>query len=128
MKYTVEQKIRIANIISKSNPQNLPYILDIFGIERKTDIEVTPLAPQSVDETVSDFLTEIDDINGMVSSVVYKAYCDYCKGKEAQPITHIEFSRQVNRALKSSTIVKRFNNTVCRVFLRERGGCYETKG
>ena len=120
--YTVEQKIQIANIISKSNPQTLPYILDIFSIERLADIEPTP---QAVHDTIAAFLLEIDDINGKVSKEVYAAYVDYCKGKEAQPLTHIEFSRQVNRALKSSSIVKRVNGISCRVFSSKGGGCFE---
>lgn len=76
---------------------------------------------QTVDSTIDDFLKEIDDINGIASSIVYKAYCDYCKSKAVQPLTHIEFSRQVNRALKSNTIIKRIDKTVCRVFSRGGG-------
>jgi len=118
--YTVEQKIQIANIISKSSPQTLPYILDIFGLKRK---EYVRTLPRGIDNSIVDFLKSIDDINGKLSSVVYAAYCDYCKGREAQPLTHVEFSRQVNRALNFRSVTKRFGKTVCRVF-SSRGGDY----
>ena len=83
-----------------------------------------PAAP--IHETVSDFITQIDDINGQVSSRVYKAYCDYCNGKERMPLPHGEFSRQVNRALNAQTKLKRVDNIPCRVFTTE-GGSYHQK-
>ena len=121
--YTVEQKIQIANIISKSNQHTLPYVLDIFGINRLVDIK---RIPQAVDDTITEFLAEIDDINGKVSKEVYTAYVNYCKNKGTQPLTHIEFSRQVNRALKSCSVVKRVNGISCRVFVNKKGGdCHQ---
>ena len=67
-------------------------------------------------DSVSGFLIEIDNIDGKISSEVYLAYKHFCREREVKHLTHIEFSRQINRALNSKSIVQRFGKTVCRVF------------
>jgi len=70
----------------------------------------------SLCDSILGFLVELDNIDGKISSEVYLAYRHYCREKEAKHLTHIEFSRQINRALNSKSVVRRFGKTVRRVF------------
>ena len=114
---TIEQKIQLAVTLANANRDSIPDILEIFGLEQTPSTKPPRAKPKrEVHNSVKDFLYICGDVDRKISAVVYAAYCDYCKGKEAQPLTHIEFSRQINRALNSKSIVQRFGKTVCRVF------------
>ena len=73
----------------------------------------------TVDNSVSDFLKTFQNIDGQISRVVYLAYVDYCEKMKFNPLSHIEFSRQVCRILHTITIPKRFSkDAVARIFLK----------
>lgn len=111
---TVEQKIQAAAIISRANKHTLPYILKILGMDYTEKLQ--PPKRRRIDETVTTFIKECSDIDGKISSVVYASYRNYCIGREVEPVTHIEFSRQVANRLKLSTKVKRMNGGICHIF------------
>jgi len=110
--YSTQQRIQIAGILSKSNPQSLPYILDVLGIKQKADIQ----PPKPIDDSVSNFLLICGDVDGKFSKMVYSAYRDYCESEGANPLTHIEFSRQFVRATDFVSANKRTGQKVTRIF------------
>jgi len=113
---TIEEKIKIAEIISKSSKHTLPYVLATFGIEYK---DITPPTKQNVppvDESVTGFLKDIGNVANSVSAFVYMNYVAFCRGNGAKPINHIEFARQVNRMLGTKSKNKRINGKVTRIF------------
>ena len=47
---------------------------------------------------------------------VYKRYQEYCLANNLQPMSNIEFSKQINRILNMQVIVKRIGNKTHRLF------------
>lgn len=50
---------------------------------------------------------------------VYKRYQEYCTSNSLQPMSNIEFSRQVNRNLKLNSTLRRINGKRYRIFVKE---------
>lgn len=50
---------------------------------------------------------------------VYKRYQEYCISNSLQPMSNIEFSKQVKRILNYEVAVRRINNKTFRVFIKE---------
>lgn len=50
-------------------------------------------------------------------SEVYKRYQEYCLSNNLQPMSNIEFSKQINRILNMQVVVKRAGNKTYRVFV-----------
>lgn len=49
---------------------------------------------------------------------VYKRYQEFCLANSMQPMSHIEFSKQVNRILNFKILDKKINGKKCRIFVR----------
>lgn len=49
---------------------------------------------------------------------VYKRYQEFCLANSMQPMSHIEFSKQVNRILNFRILDKKINGKKCRIFVR----------
>ncbi len=63
---------------------------------------------------------ELDDefkIENEPTKDVYKRYQEYCLSNNLQPMSNIEFSKQVNRILNMQVIVKRIGNKTHRLFV-----------
>jgi len=68
------------------------------------------------------FIKEIelsDDfkIENEPTSEVYKRYQEYCLANNLQPMSNIEFSKQINRILNMQVTIKRVGNKTYRVFV-----------
>jgi putative DNA primase/helicase len=68
------------------------------------------------------FIKEIelgDDfkIENEPTSEVYKRYQEYCLANNLQPMSNIEFSKQINRILSMQVVIKRVGNKTYRVFV-----------
>lgn len=68
------------------------------------------------------FIKEIelsDDfkIENEPTSEVYKRYQEYCLANNLQPMSNIEFSKQINRILNMQVTIKRVRNKTYRVFV-----------
>jgi putative DNA primase/helicase len=68
------------------------------------------------------FIKEIelsDDfkIENEPTSEVYKRYQEYCLANNLQPMSNIEFSKQINRILNMQVVIKRVGNKTHRVFV-----------
>lgn len=50
---------------------------------------------------------------------VYKRYQEYCVSNSLQPMSNIEFSRQISRSLKLKTVSRRINGKGYRIFVKE---------
>lgn len=50
---------------------------------------------------------------------VYKRYLEYCLANSLQPMSNIEFSKQVNRVLKMKVVDKKINGKKHRIFVSE---------
>lgn len=65
---------------------------------------------------------ELEDgfgIENEPATEVYKRYQEYCLANNLQPMSNVEFSRQINRILNLQIVVKRANGKTCRVFARK---------
>ena len=51
------------------------------------------------------------------TNVVYKRYQEYCLANSLQPMSNIEFSKQVNRILGLKIIDKKINGKKYRIFV-----------
>lgn len=63
---------------------------------------------------------EMDDdfkIENEPTKDVYKRYQEYCLANNLQPMSNIEFSKQVNRILNMQVVVKRIGNKTHRLFV-----------
>lgn len=68
------------------------------------------------------FFRECEDedfqIENEPTSKAYKRYQEYCLASSLQPMSNIEFSKQVNRILNFHIEDKRINGKKCRIFVR----------
>ena len=65
---------------------------------------------------------EIDDdfkIENEPTKDVYKRYQEYCLANNLQPMSNIEFSKQINRILNMQVITKRIGNKTYKVFIKK---------
>ncbi len=63
---------------------------------------------------------EMDDefkIENEPAKDVYKRYQEYCLANNLQPMSNIEFSKQINRILNMQVVVKRIGNKTHRLFV-----------
>lgn len=63
---------------------------------------------------------EMDDefkIENEPTKDVYKRYQEYCLANNLQPMSNIEFSKQINRILNMQVVVKRIGNKTHRLFV-----------
>lgn len=63
---------------------------------------------------------EMDDefkIENEPTKDVYKRYQEYCLANNLQPMSNIEFSKQINRILNMQVVIKRVGNKTYRVFV-----------
>lgn len=63
---------------------------------------------------------ELDDefkIENELTKNVYQKYQEYCVVSNLQPMSHVEFSRQINRILNMETIVKKIGKKTHRIFV-----------
>jgi putative DNA primase/helicase len=63
-------------------------------------------------ESEDDFKIENEPVRD-----VYKRYQEYCLSNNLQPMSNIEFSKQINRILNMQVIVKRIGKTTHRLFV-----------
>ena len=63
-------------------------------------------------ESEDDFKIENEPVRD-----VYKRYQEYCLANNLQPMSNIEFSKQINRILNTQVIVKRIGNKTHRLFV-----------
>lgn len=59
------------------------------------------------------------EIENEISGDVYKRYLEYCLGNGLQPLSHIEFSRQINKRFGFKTIDKKLDGKRYRIFVRD---------
>jgi len=68
------------------------------------------------------FFQECEDedfqIENEPTNKVYKRYQEYCLANSLQPMSNIEFSKQVNRILNFKIIDRKINGKKCRIFVR----------
>lgn len=68
------------------------------------------------------FFRECEDeefqIENEPTNVVYKRYQEYCLANSLQPMSNIEFSKQVNRILNMSVANKKINGKKHRIFIK----------
>lgn len=67
------------------------------------------------------FFKECEDeefqIENEPTNKVYKRYQEYCLANSLQPMSNIEFSKQVNRILNFKVVDKKINGKKCRIFV-----------
>lgn len=69
------------------------------------------------------FFRECEDedfrIENEPTNKVYKRYQEYCLANSLQPMSNIEFSKQVNRILKMKVVNKTIQNKKYRIFISD---------
>jgi len=68
------------------------------------------------------FIREVIEADGFKienepANEVYKRYTEYCLASNLQPMSNIEFSKQINRLLNLQVMVKRIGSKVYRIFV-----------
>ncbi|SHJ77535.1 DNA primase family protein [Paramaledivibacter caminithermalis] len=58
------------------------------------------------------------EIENEITGEVYKKYLEYCLNNNFQPLSHIEFSRQINKRFEFKIIDKRINGKKYRIFVK----------
>lgn len=70
------------------------------------------------DGSIIMFLDSFGDVADIPSNEVYNAYLTYCNGMNHKPISHVGFSRQVNRIAGTYTKTARINREHTKIFAR----------
>lgn len=106
-------------------------VLGIAGLKRvliNRKFTISTKVQKAMDEyeennnPVLGFFKECEDedfqIENEPTNVVYKRYQEYCLANSLQPMSNIEFSKQVNRILNMKVINKTIKNKKYRIFVR----------
>jgi putative DNA primase/helicase len=63
--------------------------------------------------------TDEDEIDNEPTKNVYKKYQEYCVANNLQPVSHIEFSKQINRILNLEIVDKKIDGKKFRIFIKK---------
>lgn len=118
---TTDDYLNASRIIATAKKETLPYVLDFF---QKAGLEICKISQMpniryyagSISDSIVNYLKGHDAI-GRCSGDVYQEYVSYCLSREAEPVNHISFSKQVNRKLGTQTICKKIDGVPKRVFI-----------
>ena len=117
---TIEQRIQVARIISKSSKHSLPYVLQTVGMKyTPPDTNQNPVRwSKTFNSGIVEFLNQYSIVENKSTNEVYKAYCEYCKLHNIDSISNIEFSKQVKRILRVEIIDKKIQGIKYRMFVK----------
>jgi len=83
---------------------------------------------QDYEETNNPVLAFIRDckeedfpIENEPTNIVFKRYHEFCLANALQPLSNVEFSKQIKRIMGLDIVDKKINNKKCRVFVRRKG-------
>ena len=122
---TISEAIKINSILSKSPKERLPMLIFVFekagiNISKNVVFDFKQNSKNSnisyCNQNVINFLKGYDVVN-KVTSNVYNDFKDYCHKNCIDCISHIEFSKQVNRILSMKVEDKWLNGKKCRIFV-----------
>ena len=117
---TTDDYIKASQITSLAKKETLPYALYFLT---KAGIEVPKI--QDFKQTVREFLVSTSvteylkeyDVENRISGEVYRDYTEFCYRNSMEPVSHITFSRQVNKLLNTKTVPTKINGRTTRVFV-----------
>lgn len=127
-----EDRIRLAELIKGTPSDRLSIICAIFQLADVSIPETSTYADYgarkgsctgrkspvySSDRHINDFLQGANLLNRPTNDV-YKEYVEYCSNQKLVPVSHIAFSKMVNKILGTYTVVKRLGRISKRVFVR----------
>ncbi|MCM1439910.1 MAG: Bro-N domain-containing protein [Roseburia sp.] len=116
---TTDDYIRSANIAALAKKETLPYVLHFLtkaGIEIPKVEEFKPLAREfEVNTSVTEYLKG-HDVENRVSGEVYRDYVDFCCWNNIEPLSHIVFSKQVNKLLNTRVVAVKICGKTTRMF------------
>lgn len=114
-------------------PESLEYLakIGLEGLKRVVENKEYTKSPK-VDKTIREYETtnnpllgfienEVDallDIENQPTSVVYRKYNEYCLINHFQPVSHIEFSKQIKKRMGLRIVDKRIDGVKYRVFVK----------
>ena len=113
---TLEQRIQMANIITRSTKHTLPYVLEVLQVKHSPIENVTLTENQEVDANIADFIDFHGSVIGQSASEVYDKYCDYCRNRGIENTNRRGFSVRLCKYINCTTKVLRIDRKAQRVF------------
>lgn len=100
--------------------EGLQRILTNNGFTKSDKVEAELQEYRENNNPILGFFKEYQDeqIDNEPTHKVYRRYMEYCLANSLQPMSNVEFSKQVNRVLGYSVMVKRVANKSVRVFTK----------
>lgn len=103
--------------------QGLKRVLTNQGFTRSEKVDKQVDDYEMENNPIIAFLAEYDEtyIVNEATSDVYRIYLLFCQENAMQPMSNIQFSRQVNKRLNIETVVRKINGRAIRIFVRGKG-------
>lgn len=120
IKYKLREQSSMEYLI-RLGVEGLKRVLATRGFTPSAKVEREIREYEEQNHPILIFFKELDvdiDVINKTSKELYRRYSEFCIGGNYQPLSNIEFSRQVNRHFGLDTEVRRINGKTKRVFVR----------
>jgi len=93
-----------------------------FTVSTKVELELQEY--EESNNPILGFFKEVgeDLIENEPTNLVYKRYNEFCIASNMQPMSNIEFSRQVNKRFDFAIVDKKIDGKKYRIFMKKEGG------
>jgi putative DNA primase/helicase len=101
--------------------QGLKRVLQNKGFTKSAQVEKELKEYEKTNNPIVGFYEEHEDeVANEPTKEVYKKYLEYCVDCNLHPLSHIEFSRQINRRFGYKTVDKKVKGKKYRMFVKEK--------
>jgi putative DNA primase/helicase len=106
--------------LAKIGLEGLKRVIENREYTKSSRVDRTLREYETTNNPIVGFLNELDvaDIENQPTSEVYRNYNEYCLINHFQPMSNIEFSKQVKKRLKLNIVDKRINGVKHRIFVK----------
>ena len=122
IKYELRQQENIEYLI-KLAIKGLKRVLENQAFSKSEKMTKELQEYEEINNPIIGFYADVgeDEITNEPSGAVYRKYQEYCLTNSLQPLSQIEFSRQINKRYGFETKVKRVGNKKIRCFIKKDG-------
>jgi len=101
--------------------EGLKRVLNNRSFSKSSKVEKELKEYEKTNNPIIGFYEEYqNEIENQPTADVYKMYLEYCIHNNFQPLSHIEFSRQMTKRFDFTTIEKRINGKKYRIFMKNQ--------